>query len=122
MTRRAATMTAPAYQASASEAEMLNGITDAVGNRGIVYHINDSRRTPEMESFPDTVIILPDRQTVVFAELKSIRRRTTAGQAVVMAMLAECSRAESWIVRSVPRDGEVGYDQLIDWIGGNHDR
>lgn len=114
----ASRMTAAAYQLSMTEAEMEDAIRKAAANQGgRVYHVRRSDQAPEMEHFPDLVVLLPGRSVVAFVELKSQKRAVTAGQHGVMAMLEQCRGCEAWIVRPAPRDGEVAYDDLMRWLG-----
>jgi len=106
------------YRTSAREIEMREAIIDLVTRQGgFVFHIRDSRGAPEMVSFPDLVIVQPNRGVVSFVELKSQSRRVTPGQAEVMAALEVCARAEAWIVRPEPKtEGEMAYGTLLNWL------
>lgn len=98
---------------------MRDAIADLVAlKHGRLFYIRDSRATPEMVDFPDLMIVLPPR--VIFCELKSARRATTAGQAEVLAMLERCSDVDTFLVRSVPRDEtEFSYDAVLDLLQGD---
>lgn len=108
------TITATKYQQRMSEADMEQSIRGAVGNKGIVFHIRDSRNSPEMVGFPDLVICLPEKSMVLFVELKSQARRLTPDQKVVMWALEQCHEVRAYIVRPEPKAGEVGFDQLLE--------
>lgn len=69
---------------------------------GRVFHIRDSRYAPEMEGFPDLVIISPPILAVV--ELKSITRRVTPQQQAVVDLLADCTGLVTGIFRPYELD------------------
>lgn len=108
------------YRALPTEAAMEEAIREAVKPQGgRVFHINDSRRTPEMEDWVDLVIVLPRRGVVALVELKSAKRKVEPGQAALMADLQACHRLESWFVRAgEARTGEISYDDLMRWLEG----
>lgn len=108
------TITASQYRLTVTEKEMEAVIRDAVGTRGRVFHIRDSRGLPDWEGFPDLVIILPERNRVLFVELKSQKRKVTMGQAAVMIELEQCHEIEAYIVRPKPKTGEIGFEQLME--------
>jgi hypothetical protein len=111
------TATISRYRRSITEAGMQEAIQRLVNLRGgRLYHVRRSDVAPELVDLPDLLLILPDLQTVAFLELKSPRRQVTPGQQEVLAMLAECRRVESMIVRPEPRLGEVGYDAALEWL------
>lgn len=97
---------------------MRNAIARVVAvHGGRLFWVNRSDSSPAMADCPDLIIILPPR--VILVELKSWRRRITDGQRAVLELLAECPRAESFLVRSEPRDEtETGYTEFVEWIGG----
>ena len=108
------TIDASTYQQRMSEAQMESSIRGAIGERGLVFHIRDSRSTPEMQGFPDLVLILPEKNMVMFVELKSQKRRVTDEQQAVMAAIGECSEVRSYLVRPKPHEGEISFDQLME--------
>jgi len=102
-----------AYQATTTEAGMRKALTDLVTVRGgRLWFVRDSRRAPETEDMPDVLILVPG--LAVIAELKSQRRRLTAGQMQVAELLASCERAVCGVVRPIPKAGEMGYDELLE--------
>lgn len=108
------------YRASMTEAEMQKGIGDALAARAArMWHIRRSDVAPETEDLPDLLILDPLASRVVLAELKSVRRNLTDGQAAVLELARQCHRFDSFTVRSVePRTGEVSYDQFLEWLTG----
>lgn len=108
-----ALMTPAAYQQRATEAQMQDAVGELVTLRGgRFFHLEDARKAPELEDLPDWLILLPP--TVYLMEAKSQRRPTTLGQRSVLALLAECPRAVSGIVRPVPRTPEeIAFDHLL---------
>jgi len=111
MTRTASTI--DRYRATTTEAGMRRAIADLVALRGgRLWFVEDSRNCPEMTDAPDVLILVPG--VVVVAELKSQRRRFTAGQIEVAALLASVERAVCVVVRPNPKDGELSYDQLLE--------
>lgn len=83
---------------------------------GRMFWIPRSDVVPAMADWPDLVLIVPPR--VIFCELKSQTRRITPGQADVIALLESCSDVDALIVRPVPKEGEISYDDLIGLIKG----
>lgn len=95
------------------------GIAELVGLRGgRLFHVRDARRSPELEDLPDLIVIAPP--LLGLWELKSATRRITRGQLQVAELLARCDRLSTGIVRSVPRPGELGYDEALDLLRGGH--
>lgn len=89
-------------------------IRDAVERwGGRCWHVRDSRQL-DVEDMPDLLIAVPG--TVALIELKSQRRRVTAGQRHVLDLMAGCTRVVSGIVRPVPRDGEMSLDDLLEML------
>lgn len=111
-------MSIAAYRRTTNEAAMRDAIAELVSLRGgRMFYLRDSRSAPEMEDWPDLHLILPHKRTVAHVELKSQRRIVTPGQAVVLALLQECDRAESFVVRTEPRDEtETSYDAFLEWL------
>lgn len=107
-------ITATDYQARTTEDQMEQTIRGVVGNRGLVFHIRDSRGAPEMVGFPDLVIVLPEKSTVLFVELKSQKRRVTPDQRIVIWALEQCSEVRAYVVRPEPKTGEISFDQLLE--------
>ena len=107
------------YRRSMSETQMREAIADAVAHLGgRCWYVHDSRYAPATADLPDLIIALP-RGVVAFVELKSQRRRITDGQHAAIALLRECRRSESFVVRPVPRDEtECSFDDFLNWIGG----
>jgi hypothetical protein len=86
------------YSHRAAEAQMEQTIRDLVELRGgHVFHLRDARNAPEMEGFPDLVIICPP--VLALVELKSAKRKIEPKQAIVNAMLGECTRLVTGIYR-----------------------
>lgn len=103
------------YRRVVTEAAMRSAIAELVALKGgRLFFVRDSRQAPEMTDFPDLVILLPPR--VLFVELKSHRRATTAGQAEVIAMLEGCGDVDAIVVRPVPRAGEMAYADFIAFL------
>lgn len=97
------------------EAEMAAAIKAAVELRGgRCWSVRDSRRL-DVTDLPDLIVVLPGR-AVAFVELKSMKRPITEGQAAALALLRECRGVEAMVVRPVPRDGEVSYDDFLAWL------
>ena len=111
-------MSLAAYRRTLTEAAMREAVADLVAlHGGELFYVNDSRRVPEMEDWPDLQLILPHRRTVAHVELKSIRRNLTLGQQRVLTLLRECDRSETFLVRPEPRDEtETSYDALLEWL------
>ena len=106
------------YRTHATEADMEATVRDLVRLRGgRFFHVTRSDIVPELTDLPDWLIILPP--TVYLIEAKSHRRRTTAGQAAVLALLADCTRIESGIVRGEPKPGEIAFDDFLNWLSGS---
>jgi len=105
---------ASTYQQRMSESEMEQSIRGAVGDRGLVFHIRDSRGAPEMAGFPDLVIVLPEKSTVLFVELKSQKRIVTPDQKMTMWALSQCSEVRAYLVRPNPKPEEISFDQLME--------
>lgn len=107
------------YRRSMTEDQMLAAIRDVVERRGgRVFHIRDSRRAPETADMPDVLLILPPFVGVL--ELKSMRRKITPGQADVLALLEECDRLLTGIVRPERASAaEYGFDMLLDILKGD---
>ena len=112
-------ITATRYRERTTEAQMRDAIGTLVTlHGGAMFFVNDSRRTPEMEHWLDLELILPHLQTVAHVELKSQRRNLTDGQRHILALLRECHRSESFVVRPVPREDEIAFDDFCNWLGG----
>lgn len=110
--------TLPRYRLP-TETEMEYAIREAVGFRGgVVWHARDSRGQG-IEDEPDLRLVLPWKRTVAFVELKSQRRVITPGQALALALIAECTRLEQMIVRPDPQPGEIGYSDFMRWLGAD---
>lgn len=102
------------YRRLPLEVDMERTITEAVellGGR--VFSVRDSRGL-NVQDMPDLLIILPP--VVALLELKSQRRKITDGQLDVLAMLAECDRVVSGVVRPDPKDGEISLDEALEVI------
>ena len=114
-------MSIAAFKRSMTEAAMEDAVRQVVTRLGgRVYHVRRSDQAPEMVDFPDLVVILPNRSVVAFVELKSQTRRVTDGQHEVMEMLSLCDAVVSAIVRPEPKGNEWSYDELMDWLQGEH--
>jgi hypothetical protein len=113
-------MAAAGYRSGVLEEAMTAGIRDLVSRLGgLVYHVENSSRSPELVNLPDLLILLPGRQLVCFAEIKSQRRSVTPGQRLVLDHLADCTRCEAFVVRPEPIDSdETSYDDFLDWLAG----
>lgn len=95
------------------EIEMERAIREGVGYRGgHVFSVRDSRKLA-VEHMPDLLIVAPHIETVALIELKSQRRDLTDGQRHVLDLLTRCDRLLTGVCRPVPRDGEIGYDELL---------
>ena len=104
-------MSVARYRRSMTEADMEATIRDAVELRGgKCWHVRDSRRL-DVEDMPDLLIVCG--HTVALLELKSQRRRITAGQQHVLELLAGCDRIVAGIVRPVPHEGELSLDEAL---------
>ena len=114
------------YRKQATEADMEATVRDLVRLRGgRFFHVTRSDLVPELTDLPDWLILLPRPNgagIVILAEAKSANRRVTLGQQTVLALAAECSRFESFVVRSVnPKDGEISFDQFLAFLGDDED-
>ncbi len=108
------------YLASSSEVDMQRAIEDLVRMRnGRLWHVRNSKASPELVDLPDLLIADPKASRVIFAELKSQSRKVTPGQAVTLQLFGECTTFESGIVRPIPHPGEWSYDAFIEWLGGS---
>lgn len=116
-------MTVAAYRRSARESDMERAVAELVAlNGGRLWHVRRSDVAPELVDLPDWLILAPHLGAVILAEAKSVRRELTPGQREVMAMLAECRRAESFVVRAgeARNETETGYDTFLAYlVGGN---
>jgi hypothetical protein len=105
-----------AYQVKMTEAAMRSAIMEAVARLGgRVFYVHDSRYAPATADLPDLVVILPGRG-VYFWELKSNYRAVTPGQAGVIEMIRACASVEADIIRPNPKPGEMGYDDLLNYL------
>jgi hypothetical protein len=107
------------YRRRATEAQMEGAIRELVRLRGgRLWHLVDTRDAPELTDLPDLLILVPPTATgpgvAAWVELKSQRRIVTPGQAEVAALLASATAFVGGIVRVDPRDGEMGYDELLE--------
>lgn len=110
-----ATISAAAYQQRTTEAEMEAAIRDLVARKGgWAWHVKDARQSPEMAHAPDLFILVPG--AAFWIELKSQRRTTTPGQKEVAALMITVTRFVGGIVRPVPREGEMAFDELIKML------
>lgn len=111
-------MTATDYLLGMTEAQMQATIDDVVARLGgLVYHVRNSSKSPELVHLPDDLIILPNRGMVVFAELKSQKRAITPGQQLVLDMLSACSQVHTFLVRPEPLGpDEIAYATFMDWL------
>lgn len=115
-----ATLTPAAYHRRMTERSMRDAIIEIVTCRGgKVFFVHDSRSAPATADLPDLIVIAPWMRAVFLVELKSQRRPVTTGQAEVLALLAGCRTVISGIVRPVPREGEMSYDQFLGWLDGS---
>jgi hypothetical protein len=94
---------------------------DAIGElvawrRGRMFYVRDSRAAPETQDMTDLIVVVPGLAALL--ELKSQRRATTPGQAEVAALLRTVTRFVGGIVRPQPKDGELGYDEVLAILGG----
>ena len=91
---------------------------------GRLFHVRRSDVAPELKDLLDWLIIDPAGGRVLMVEGKSSKRIITPGQRAVLDLAGECSRFEALLVRAgEPHDEtEIGFDQFISWLGGNHDR
>jgi len=112
---------ASTYQQRLTEDQMQKTVSDLVTLRGgRLIHVRRSDVAPELVDLPDWLIIDPMSGRVFLIECKSQARKVTPGQAAMMAMLEECSRFESGIVRPEPKhDGEIPFDDFLKWLGGS---
>ena len=104
------------YQALPREDAMEEAIRELTeGYRGgKVFHIRNSSKAPEMEGFPDLVIISPPWLAIV--ELKSQEREVTVGQRRVLTLLEGVTRLHTGIVRPEPHPGETGYAEFLELL------
>ena len=111
-------MSVAAYQAKMTESAMRTGIQEAVARLGgRVFWVHDSRYAPATADLPDLILVLPRQNRVMFVELKSQYRKTTAGQREVIEMLEVCQEAFVFVVRPSPKDTtELSYDALLAWL------
>lgn len=107
------------YRSTMREDAMQLAIEELVALRqGRVWHVRRSDVAPELVDLPDLLILDPEGNRAVLAELKSATRSVTSGQRAVLEMAAQCSRFDSFIVRShSPKEGEVTYDAFLDYLG-----
>lgn len=111
---------AAAYRELVTEAQMETAVRDIVRLRNArLFHVRRSDVAPELADLLDWLIVDPAGQRVLLIEAKSQKRIITAGQHELLAMLRECHRFESGIVRPTPRDGELAFDDFLSWLGGN---
>lgn len=111
------------YRASMRESEMERTVADLVTLRGgRLFHVRRSDVAPELTDLPDWLIVLPGSDgtgVVILAEAKSVKRALTKGQQEVLELCSQCTRFESYIVRSTnPRDGEIGFDAFVNYLAG----
>lgn len=116
-------MTVAAYRRTVRESDMERAVSDLVALKGgRMWHVRRSDVAPELADLPDWLILAPWLNAVILAEAKSVRRNLTEGQANVMAMLTECGKAESFVVRaSAARDEtETDYDTFLRYLNGKN--
>lgn len=93
-----AELAAEQFRKLATEAEMEQAVRDLIEiKHGIVYHLRDARKAPELEGLPDLLVICPPVLAVI--ELKSAKRVITPKQALVNQMLGDCSRLLTGVYR-----------------------
>ena len=111
------------YQASMTEADMERTVSDLVAVRGgRLFHVRRSDVAPELTDLLDWLIIDPAGQRVLLVEAKSRKRAVTEGQSRVLELTRECSRFESFLVRSVnPKEGETAFDDFLNYLAGVRD-
>lgn len=99
------------YRRLPREAEMERTIREGVEARGgRVFSIRDSRGMA-VADMPDLLIVCGS--TVALLELKSQRRRITAGQQHVLELLSRCDELLTGVVRPEPRAGELSFDDAL---------
>ena len=104
--------TAKAYGSTATEHSLELAIAEYVArNGGRCWHVRDSRGMNVVD-MPDLLIILPPMIGLI--ELKSQRRKVTAGQHEVLRLISECRVIESGIVRPIPQEGEMSLDDVLE--------
>jgi len=81
---------------------------------GRMWHVRRSDNAPETEDMPDWIILIPGRVLVV--EAKSQGRAVTLGQQQVKDLMASVREQTCAIVRPEPREGEMGFDELLGII------
>lgn len=119
------TLTAAQYRKRSTEAGMTDALGELVGYLGgRMWHVRDSRQSPETEDMPDLLIIVPGLVAVV--ELKSQRRQTTFGQTLVrelMHTIPDCPCVLAWHVRPEPNRvvGEKSFDQLFERLNASRE-
>jgi hypothetical protein len=117
-------MTVSRYKASATEAEMLKAITDAITIAGGVwYRVNDARMQ-KMAGFPDVMAFVPyagsdhDIQ-LVGLEIKTRRDRQRHEQLAFLDCLNRTVHCRGEIVRAgEPKQEEIDLDHALEIIGG----
>lgn len=101
------------YRRLPTEAAMEHAIRRAVSLKGgRCWHLGDARNAPELTDLTDLIVVVPG--VAALAELKSMRRVVTPGQREVADLLATVERFVGGIVRPVPRNGEMSYDEFLD--------
>lgn len=79
-----------------SEAELLQAVRELAGFRGwLVYHTHRSERSEP--GFPDLVLVRGER--VIFAELKTVRGRTSTHQERWLSALRQAPGVETYLWR-----------------------
>lgn len=107
------------YRRSKKESDMQRTASECVGHLGgRLFHVRRSDVAPELVDLPDWLIIAPHLRTVALIEAKSQKRKLTDGQESVLAMLAECDRLLTGVVRPDPHPGEIAFEDFMNWLEG----
>lgn len=100
------------YRRTITEAAMQDAIQEIVTLKGgKLWHLRDARKAPELTDLTDLIIVVPGFASLV--EVKSQRRIVTPGQMDVAALLATVTRFWGGVVRPMPREGELSYDEFV---------
>lgn len=105
------TMSAPAWQRSAEERQLQDGLVTVARVCGfMVYHTWDSRRSAP--GFPDLICVKGHRMLAL--EIKQQRGRVSEAQREWIAELGQVPGCTAVIVRPEPRDEtEISYEDVI---------